>query len=151
MISASSVAVAQTNRWLREIDLRGSESLTFSGAPGETVVMHLQDLRMGANSILTLDGAADTNYLIKIRNEFSLTGNAQIVLSGGLTWNDVTYKLRGRGAAVEMSGSSSLQGIVIARKRVVRLRNQAIIYGDAVGWINLSGAAQIIHPPIVSP
>jgi hypothetical protein len=151
MFSAASAAVAQTNRWLREIDLRGSETETFSGAPGETVVMHLQDLRMGGNTVLTLDGAADTNYLIKIRNVFSLTGNAQIVLSGGLTWNDVTFKLRGTGEPVEMSGSSMLQGIVMARKRVVRLRNEAIIYGDAVGWINLSGSAQIIHPPIVSP
>jgi hypothetical protein len=151
MISEASAALAQTNRWMREIDMRGSENMTFSGAPGETVVMHLRDLQMGANSILTLDGAADTNYVIKIRNGLSLTGNAQIVLSGGLTWNDVTFKLRGPGDAVALSGSSGLQGIVMARKRVLRLSNQATIYGDAVGWLNLSGAAQITHPPIVSP
>jgi len=143
--------MAQTNRWLRELNMHGSDNETFSGAPGETVVMHLQDLRMGANSVLTLDGAADTNYVIKIRNGLSLSGNAQIVLSGGLTWNDVTFKLHGRGEAVELHGTSTLQGTVMARKRAVRVRNQAIIYGDAVGWVSLSDSAQIIQPPIVSP
>src|SRR4051812_7270021 len=43
MFSDASAAIAQTNRWLREIDMRGIENETFSGAPGETVVMHLQN------------------------------------------------------------------------------------------------------------
>src|SRR4051794_2330931 len=151
MFSASSAALAQTNRWVRDIGMGGSQTETFSGAPGQTVVMHLQDLRMGGNSILTLDGAADTNYLIKIRNSLSLSGNAQILLTGGLAWNDVTFKLRDTGEAVEVNGSSTLQGVVIARKRIVRVKDQATIYGDATGWINLSESGQIVHPPIVSP
>jgi hypothetical protein len=151
MFTASSAAVAHTNRWLREINMRGSDNQTFSGAPGETVVMRLQNLRMGANSVLTLDGAVDTNYVIKIRNALSLSGNAQIVLSGGLSWDDVTFKLRGTGEAIRLNGSALLQGIVMARKRVVRVSDQATIYGDATGWINLSESGQIIHPPIVSP
>jgi hypothetical protein len=151
MFSASSAAIAQTNRWLREINMRGSETASFSGGPGETVVLRLQDLRMGANSVLTLDGAADTTYLIKIRHGLSLSGNAQVVLTGGLTWDDVTFKLRGTGEDVQLNGSSSLEGIVMARKRAVRLRNQATIYGNALGWVNLSDSAQIINPPVVSP
>lgn len=151
MTALSSLAMAQTNKWIREINLRGTDNMTLSGAPGETVVMRLRDLRMGANSVLTLDGAADTTYIIKIRNGLSLSGNAQVALTGGLTWDDVTFKLRGGGEAVQLNGSAWLEGIVMARKRRVSLRNQATIYGDAVGWISLSDSAQIIHPPVVSP
>jgi hypothetical protein len=42
--------------------------------------------------------------------------------------------------------------ILMANKRTVAMGGKAIVYGEVVGnQINLTGGAQIMHPPITSP
>jgi choice-of-anchor A domain-containing protein len=137
---------------LSEIDLNGTSNLALSGAPGQTVVLDLTRFRMRGDSALTLQGSANTTYVINVTRGFSLTDTARIVLSGGLDWNDVLFNVRGRGNAVTLSGSSSFQGILLAARRTVQLRDAAIIRGEAIADnFLMQGATQINHPPVVSP
>jgi hypothetical protein len=137
---------------LSMIALNGTSNLTLSGAPGQTVVLDLRLVRMSGNSTLTLQGSANTTYVINVNRGFSLTDAARIVLSGGLDWNDVVFNVRGRGATVTLAGTSNFQGILLASRRTVQLRDAAIIRGEAIADnLQMQGTSQINHPPVVSP
>jgi choice-of-anchor A domain-containing protein len=132
--------------------LSDAESLSFSGAPGETVVLNLKCFKMSENSTFTLNGAANTTYIINVRQTFSLAGHANIVLSGGLDWNDVLFNVRGKGDDVLLSRDSSFQGVLMANKRTVRVRDNASVRGEIIAdSVQLQGSSQVIHPPVVSP
>lgn len=140
-------------RTLSTIDLNGTSNLTLSGAPGETVVLNLGLFRMRDNSTLTLQGSANTTYVFNVSRGFSLTDAASIVLSGGLDWNDVLFNVRGgRGTTVTLSGNASFQGILLANRRTVQLRDAATIRGEVIAdTLLMQGTSQINHPPVVSP
>jgi hypothetical protein len=150
-LSWAAGALAPTQN-LSMINLSGSSNLTLSGVPGETVVLTLGLLRMSGNSSLTLQGSATTTYVINVNRGFSLTDAAQIVLSGGLDWNDVIFNVRGRGADVVIGGNTIFQGILLATRRTVQLRDSAIIRGETIAdRLIAQGNTQITHPPVVSP
>lgn len=150
-LSRAAGALAPT-RNLSMIDLNGTSNLTLSGAPGETVVLNLRMIRMQDDSTLTLQGSANTTYVINVNRGFSLTDAARIVLSGGLDWNDVVFNVRGRGAAVTLTGTSNFQGILLANRRTVQLRDSAIVRGEVIAdALLMQGTTQINHPTVVSP
>jgi len=128
------------------------QSVTLNGAPGETVTLKLGHFVLGGNSTFTLQGTATTTFIIKVKNRFSLTGNAKVVLLGGVQWDDVIFVVRGKGDVVSLSRNASLQGILMANKRKVRLRNHSIVHGQVIARaVALRGASQIVQSPIVSP
>jgi cytoskeletal protein CcmA (bactofilin family) len=151
--AASDAAAAfASTRSLDDVNLSDTDSLSLTGAPGETVVLKLKSFKMSGNSTFTLNGAANTTYIINVNKQFSLAGHASIVLSGGLAWNDVLFNVRGKGNEVLLSRDSSFQGVLMANKRAVRLRNNAIASGEIIAdSIQLQGDSQVIHPPVVSP
>jgi choice-of-anchor A domain-containing protein len=150
-VSDAAAAFAST-RALEEVNLSGAESLSFTGTPGETVVLNLRCFKMGGNSTFTLDGAANTTYIINVKKQFSLAGHANIVLTGGLDWNDVLFNVRGKGDDILLSRESSFQGVLMANKRSVRLRDNAIARGEIIADnVQVQGSSQMIHPPVVSP
>lgn len=137
---------------LSMINLSGTTNLTLSGAPGDTVVLDLRLFRMSGDSTLTLQGSASTTYVINVNRGFLLTDAARIVLSGGLDWNDVVFNVRGRGTAVTLTGNTNFQGILLASRRTVQLRDAAIIRGEVIADnLVMQGTAQIDHPSVVSP
>jgi hypothetical protein len=149
--SDAAAALAATQS-LAEVNLSGNQALTLSGAPGETVVLNLKCFKMSGNTTLTLNGAANTTYIINVKKQFSLAGHANIVLTGGLTWNDVLFNVRGKGDEVMLSRDSNFQGVLMASKRTVRLRDNAIVSGAIIADnLQLQGSAQVLHPPVVSP
>ncbi len=134
------------------INLGGSDSLALSGAPGETVVLNLRTFAMSGNSLLTLNGAVDTNFVINVSKGFSLSGAAQIVLSGGLDWNNVLFNVCGKGPAIQITGTANLQGILLATRRTVQMRKSAFIRGEVIAdALAMQGSTQIVHPAVVSP
>ena len=134
------------------INLSGTNSLTLSGAPGETVVLNLRSFAMSGSSTLTLSGSATTSYVINVNRGFSLTDSARIVLIGGLDWNDVVFNVRARGADVQLSGNAMFQGILLATRRNVRMRGFATVRGEVIAdALIMQGMSQIDHPPVVSP
>jgi hypothetical protein len=128
------------------------QSVTLNGAPGETVTLKLGHFVLGGNSTFTLLGTATTTFIIKVKNQFSLTKNAKVVLLGGMQWDDVIFVVRGKGDVVSLSQNASFQGILMANKRKVRLRNHSMVNGQVIARaVALRGASQIDQPPIVSP
>ena len=153
-MDASDAAFAlQPNRSNKTISLVKRIAVsTISGAPGETVVLNLKNFQLKGNATLTLQGTATTNFIINVKNQFALSGNARILLSGGDQWNNVLYNVNGPGADVTLGGNSSLQGILMATKRTVRLTGSSVVTGEVIGNRNvISDASQVLHPPIVSP
>ena len=134
------------------LTLARHQSVTLTGAPGETVTLKLGHFVLSGNSTFTLQGTATTTFVIKVKNQFSLTGKAKVVLLGGVQWDDVIFVVRGKGDVVSLSQNASFQGILMANKRKVRLRNHSMVNGQVIARaVALTGASQIVQPPIVSP
>ncbi len=152
-LAASSQAFALTpNRSYASIKLIKSQSLTILGAPGETVVLSLRNFRLFGNSVLTLQGTATTTFIINVNRRFSLSGNAQIVLSGGLQWNDVLFNVQGTGSTVSIRGNATLDGILLATGRTVVLSGQSIENGEIIAnRVLIGGGSHVNHPPVTSP
>ncbi len=152
MAASDAAAAFQSTRPFTEINGEGTQNIVLSGAPGETVVLNLRKFQLNGDSTLTLQGSANTTYIINVKNQFSLGGNARIVLAGGLDWNDVLFNVRGKGPEVRLSGASRFEGILMANRRTVRLRDQAIVRGEVLGArLVFQGTSQVIHPPVISP
>src|SRR5205807_7359168 len=117
---------------LTDIQLSGNQNFTISGAPGQTVVLKLQNFTISAGT-LTLQGSPTTNFVINVSKQFSLTNHAQIILSGGVSWDDVLFNVVGNGSKVTMDGGSVLRGILMANNRTVALSGKATVYGEVVG------------------
>jgi hypothetical protein len=101
---------------------------------------------------LTLQGTAGTAFIINIRNQFSLSHSAKIVLSGGLMPSDVVFNLLGSGNDVVIRGKSDLTGTLQAIYRTVRIAGNSVVTGDVIATeIRISGGGNITDPPVVSP
>src|ERR1700736_6689475 len=134
------------------VNLRKNQNITVSGAPGETVALSLTNFIMTGSSTFTLQGAATTSFVINVNQQFSLSGSARIILSGGVQWNHVVFNVLGKGSVVTLRDVSSLTGILNANDRTVRMTDQARVYGQVnAKKLQLLEHSRIIEPPVVSP
>jgi Ice-binding-like len=148
-ISDTAFAFAPT-RSNTAINLSGHKNLTVTGAPGETVVLKLQNFLLAGNATFTLEGTGTTAFIINVTKKFSLSDRSSIVLSGGLTWDNVLFNVRG--ARVALSDHSSLSGTLMVNDHAVNMSGHSIVQGQVVAnRVLLSDAAQVIHPPVASP
>jgi hypothetical protein len=147
----SSVAFASNDSFKR-IDLTGHQNVTLDGSPGETVALDLRRFVLGGNSTFTLQGAATTTFIIRVRNQFALTRKSHVVLAGDLQLDNVIFQIRGQGDTVSLNKQTSLQGMVMANRRTVRLSGHSTIRGQVIAQkVRLRHASQVIPPPPVSP
>ena len=125
-------------------------SLMLSGAANQTVVLQLTDFVLSDTAALTLQGTATTTYVINVTNKFSLSGSSVVQLSGGLTYDNVLFNVVGAGTAATMSGSSVLNGILLATDRTAKLSGSATVYGEVIAdKVSLAGVSSVQRP--VSP
>jgi hypothetical protein len=120
--------------------------------PGNSTVLNLNSIVLGNSATLTLVGTAVDNFILNVSNQFSLTAQSKIVLSGGLTWDDVLFNIKGTGTDVVLDGQSTLNGILMANKRTVSLSGGSNLYGEGIAnKIKLSGSSRIINLSVASP
>ena len=120
--------------------------------PGNSTVLNLNSIVLGNQSILTLSGTATDVFILNVSNQFSLTSQSKIVLSGGLSWDDVLFNIKGSGSEVTLDGQSTVNGIIMANKRTVNLSGGSTVSGQVIAnKIKMSGSSRIIRPPITSP
>jgi hypothetical protein len=147
----SSFAFASANSSKR-IDLFRHQDITVGGAPGETVTLDLGRFLLHDRSTFTLHGTAATTFIIRVRNQFALTKASKVILAGGVQWDDVVFRIHGKGDTVYLNKKTSLEGTVIANQRTVRLGGHSTISGQVIAKnVLLTNASQIVGPPIVSP
>ena len=131
-------------------NITGNQNVTLTGAPGQTVVLKLNNFTLSSGS-LTLQGAANTTFVINVSKSFSMTNHSSINLSGGIAWDDVLFNIRGNGTNANMDGGSTFRGVLMANQRTVSNAGQSTVYGEIVANnIQLSGGAQVIHPAVTS-
>jgi len=124
----------------------GNTSGQINGAPGGTYVLNLTNLLLSA-STLTLTGSSTTNYVINVSKYLSLGGASKIVLSGGLQAQNVLFNVRNTAAYdVTMSGASTLDGIILASNRNVKLTGSSVVTGEVIArGVSLSGNSKVIN------
>jgi hypothetical protein len=135
-------------------NVNGNQNITvMATAPGTNVVLKLTNfIRNGGT--FTLSGSMTNNFIINVSKQFSLSGSSKIVLSGGVTWDNVLFNVHGTGTDVTLSGQSTMAGILMATKRTVNISGTVIIgqnqtggpFGEVVGnKVVLSSGARVIH------
>jgi hypothetical protein len=133
------------------ISLRGNQSSSIVGAPGETVTLNIRNFVLTGHSTLTLQGTATTSFIINVTKQFSLSGRSRIILSSGLRWDHVFFNVLRRGSIVSLSGNAQLYGTLTATLRTVKMADHSVVYGAVTaGKILVTDAARIIPPPIAS-
>lgn len=124
-------------------------SLTLSGSG--RVVLKLTDFALSSSAILTLQGTATTEYVINVSRSFSLANTSKVMLSGGITYDNVVFNVRGTGVAT-LSDSSIFNGILLAPKRNLTMTTAALVNGGVVAnKVTMSGSTKIKKPKKVSP
>lgn len=112
-------------------------------------VLSLQDFKLSGGTF-TLQGTAAQHFIINVKNNFSLSGSAKVVLNGGVTWDNVLWNIHGGGPDASLTGSSSLTGIVLAAKRKFTIAG-ATLNGEIIAnKLVMSGPAKIDRPPVTS-
>jgi cytoskeletal protein CcmA (bactofilin family) len=155
--SASRHAADLARTWFlaTNVQLDNNKSISVAGAPGETVVVKLGNFELSGNATFTLQGSATTTFIINVRKQFSLSGHAQIVLAGGVEWNNVLFNVRGKEGPISLSGDSHFQGILMANGRTVHLNDSSTVTGEVIAnrvvFNRLTGGSSVIHPVLASP
>jgi hypothetical protein len=120
--------------------------------PGNSTVLNLNSIVLGNQATLTLSGTATDVFILNVSNQFSLTSQSKIVLTGGLSWDDVLFNIKGNGSEVTLDGQSTLNGILMANKRSVSLTGGSLVAGEVIAnKIKLSGSSRIVNPSVASP
>jgi hypothetical protein len=150
-ISGSNAAFALSASAGYPTTVNANSSLTLSGSGN--VVLKLTDFVVSSGATLTLQGSASTTFVINVSRNFSLTNGATVQLSGGLTWDNVLFNVRGSGSTVTVNGGSKLLGgILLATDRTVKLDNGSELTGEIIAnKVLLAGGSKVTRPPVVSP
>lgn len=120
--------------------------------PGNSTVLNLMTFNLGNNQTLTLNGAANDVFIFNISGTFVMGAQSQILLTGGLSWDDVLFNVRGSGTNVTLNAQSTLRGVLMANNRTVTMDGGALVYGEVVSdKLTMKGGSQIQHPPLSSP
>src|SRR2546421_4257564 len=97
--------------------------------PGNSTVLNLNSIVLGNQSTLTLSGTATDVFILNVSNQFSLSSQSKIVLTGGLSWDDVLFNIKGNGSDITLDGQSTLNGILMANKRTLSLTGGSLVAG----------------------
>lgn len=157
--AASSALTASTNA-AAMVATNATPTIAFNdganhiiGATGAITVLNLQDLILsGLNTVLTLNGTASQNFVVNVSRYMTLSSSAQIQLSGGLGVNNVLFNVKNTNTYdVTLSGTSVVNGIILAPSRNVKLTGASVVNGEVIGkGVSLSGRSKV-NNPFVSP
>jgi len=134
-------------------------ALAAAAAANTTYVLHLTDLILsGTNAMLTLNGngLANVNYVINVNRYLSLANGAQIKLTGGLQVQNVLINVQSGIYSTytydaTLSGGSTVNGIILAPNRTVKLTGASTDVGEVIGKaVSLSGNSRVYNP-VASP
>jgi choice-of-anchor A domain-containing protein len=124
--------------------IKTSGMLTLSGVAGLNV-LNLSELSLSGNAMLTLSGPVGAQFVINVDDKFSLSGNSQVKVSGGVDPLDVIFNFKGKKAT--MSGNTMLNGVIMAADGTFEGSGNAIVKGQVVASkIRLDGNAKIVSP-----
>jgi hypothetical protein len=95
-------------------------AMTLTSTGPQNVISIAHDIHLSGGN-LTLSGSASDVFIFKISGTMELSGNTNIVLTGGLTANNVLWDFIGAGSQVQTSGQSHTAGIFLAPLRDINI------------------------------
>ena len=117
---------------------------TITGTSGQNVV-NLTSLTISSDGNLTLNAPATGSFIINVGTDFSVSGSGGILLSGGLTADNVTFVYKGTNA-VNVGAGTAMQGSILSPNADINFSGNAAYNGTLIGGknITLSGS---VHSP----
>jgi hypothetical protein len=122
---------------------------TITGNGGQNVIQvdSNQGIHLSGGK-LTLNGSPSTTFIFQITSgNFQLSGNTDIVLTGGVTPSNVFWDIEGSSGQVQTSGQSDTVGIFIAPSEPIQINggthDSEFITGDQ---FSAQSNPVIIHP-----
>ena len=143
MLSDAAAMEAVTPAYASLTNVNGS--MTITGAPGQKVVLSLQDFKLNGGATFTLQGTATTSFIINVTKSFALTGNSQIVLSGVPPQN-VLFNILGKGSDVAFTGKAGMSGILLALNRKVDLSSGHVTGKVIANQVVITSGGSVISP-----
>jgi hypothetical protein len=157
-VSNNAAALTATSGSPANITLNGV-NMTFNNNPfSGKYVMNLGNFTLDNHSTLTLNGAAGSAFVINVSNNFSLSNGSKIVLSGGLTFSDVLFNIRGPSGTFSIGGGSLFNGTLLAYNSTSSVQRTLTISGAntlvngqvIANKVVVSGGSEIKKPKKVS-
>lgn len=135
-IAASAMPVTKT---LGKID----QPQTITGNGGLSVI-RVDSISLSKGS-LVLTGGPNDEFIINVSEEIKLNGKSSITLGGQLLPSRVLFNLQYSGKDVSLSGSSTIEGSILAPGRKVSLSGGSQITGAVIAGddVSLSGGSII--------
>jgi hypothetical protein len=113
-----------------------TSAMTINGNGGQNVIAIGQDIHLSGGN-LTLNGSANDKFIFNITGTMELSGDTNILLSGGVTPDNVLFNFLGAGSQVQTSGKSDTVGIFLAPARVFNI-NGGFHQTEFISGISLS-------------
>ena len=157
-VSNNAAALKATSGSPANISLSGG-NLTFDNNPFKgKYVMNLGNFTLDNHSTFTLNGAAGTAFVINVSNNFSLNNGSKIVLSGGLTFSDVLFNIRGPSGTFSIGGDSLFNGTLLAYNSTSSVQRtltisgaNTVVNGQVIAnKVVVSGGGEVKKPKKVS-
>jgi hypothetical protein len=150
--SISSFAATQTalasSVQLSKID----DSTTLNGNGHKNVVLISGDVNLTGNRALTLSGSPSDVFVINVVGKITVSGNATIVLTGGVLAKNVIFNNIGIGNEMVLAGNGAISGTFMALQRGVQVSgnghlNGAVVAGGGINTkITISGNGLAMTP-----
>ncbi len=129
--------------------LRRAEERNFPVQSGFNI-FNYEEIRLGARSVLTIDGPVDAVVVFRVQNRLRMLTGARVELFGGVQASRVLWLVDNVRPAIVLGNDSSLVGIVLAPDKIVRPRRGVSIRGAIVGKrIDMLRASQVDHVPFL--
>lgn len=113
-----------------------TSATTLNSTGGQNVISIGQDIHLSGGN-LTLNGNASDVFIFQIKGTMELSGNSNIVLTGGLTANNVLFDFIGSGSQFQTSGQANTAGIFLAEDRAINI-NGGMHDGEFISGVSLS-------------
>jgi PEP-CTERM motif len=133
--SQQAAALPSTQPSITNINLGDHAMMTINGT-GQDVI-NLTNFVLGNQASLTLNAPAGDSFIFNISGNFADQG--LVLLTGGITPDDVLFNVTGAGSAVQFSGGGNqaqFNGILLAPLRDIQL-SPGLVTGEIIGGGNI--------------
>src|SRR5437016_6451973 len=159
-VSIAAAGLTATAGSPTSLNIGKNQSRIFDNTPfGGKYDMNLSSFVMGGGNTnanggtLTQNGAAGSAFVLNISGAYSITVNAKILLTGGLTVSDVLFNVTGSNSTFSIGGDALFNGTLLAYNSSGAQRTLQItghntqINGELLAYrINLQSGAHVKKP-----
>lgn len=111
-------------------NIKGSQMIQGNGSVN--VIAVEGDFEMSGKDALVLQGSEDDRFIINVYGKVKISGQAQILVSGGMPPSHVVINAIGT-SPVQISGNGTIYGSILAVRGDIQITGKGRIYGAVAG------------------